>query len=70
VSSRGARLCTLKEMALQLAGFADEREGAVADGTPGAPTLAGLRLAQENGIAAPSYDPNSPIPAAPAKEAK
>ncbi|WP_216592730.1 NADH-quinone oxidoreductase subunit NuoE [Verrucosispora sioxanthis] len=30
--SRGARLCTLKEMAVQLAGFADEREGAVADG--------------------------------------
>src|SRR5688572_4966285 len=36
--SRGARLCTLKEMSLQLAGFADEREGAVADGVPGEPT--------------------------------
>jgi NADH-quinone oxidoreductase subunit E len=70
VSSRGARLCTLKEMALQLAGFADERDGAVADGVPGAPTLAGLRLAQDNGITAPSYDPDSPIPAVPAKEAK
>lgn len=70
VSSRGARLCTLKEMALQLAGFPDDRDGAVADGVPGAPTLAGLRLAQENGVTAPSYDPSAPIPAAPAKEAK
>ena len=39
--TRGARLCTLKEMAVQLAGFADEREGAVADGRPGEPTLRG-----------------------------
>src|SRR5215475_13370630 len=54
-SSRGARLCTLKEMALQLAGFADDREGAVADGVSGAPTLAGLRLAEANGISAPAY---------------
>src|SRR5688572_20672991 len=38
--SRGARLCTLKEMSLQLAGFADEREGAVGDGVAGEPTLA------------------------------
>src|SRR5215475_479859 len=53
--SRGARLCTLKEMALQLAGFADDREGAVADGVSGAPTLAGLRLAEANGISAPAY---------------
>ena len=33
--TRGARLCTLKEMAVQLAGFADERDGAVADGAAG-----------------------------------
>jgi NADH-quinone oxidoreductase subunit E len=69
-SSRGARLCTLKEMAVQLAGFADDREGAVADGVPGAPTLAGLLLAEANGISAPAYDPNAPIPAVPPKEAK
>jgi NADH-quinone oxidoreductase subunit E len=69
-SSRGARLCTLKEMALQLAGFADDREGAVADGVSGAPTLAGLRLAEANGISAPAYDPDAPIPAVPPKEAK
>ncbi|PZG15115.1 NADH-quinone oxidoreductase subunit NuoE [Micromonospora craterilacus] len=75
-SSRGARLCTLKEMAIQLAGFADEREGAVADGVPGEPSLRGLRLAQEHGISVPGFDPNTPIrsgdkpaPATPAKAA-
>jgi NADH-quinone oxidoreductase subunit E len=60
--SRGARLCTLKEMSLQLAGFADEREGAVADGVPGEPTLAGLRLAQKHGISPAGFDLNTPIP--------
>jgi NADH-quinone oxidoreductase E subunit len=59
--TRGARLCTLKEMAVQLAGFADERDGAVADGGPGEPTLRGLRLAQEHGVAVAGFDPNTPI---------
>ncbi|MGC4804837.1 NADH-quinone oxidoreductase subunit NuoE [Micromonospora sp. DT233] len=59
--TRGARLCTLKEMAVQLAGFADEREGAVADGGPGEPTLRGLRLAEQNGISVPGFDPSTPI---------
>ncbi|SCL37698.1 NADH dehydrogenase subunit E [Micromonospora pallida] len=59
--SRGARLCTLKEMSVQLAGFADEREGAVADGVPGEPTLRGLRLAQQHGISVPGFDPSTPI---------
>nr|WP_269749258.1 NADH-quinone oxidoreductase subunit NuoE [Micromonospora rifamycinica] len=59
--TRGARLCTLKEMAVQLAGFADERDGAVADGGPGAATLRGLRLAEQHGITAPTYDPKTPI---------
>ncbi|NES13312.1 MULTISPECIES: NADH-quinone oxidoreductase subunit NuoE [Micromonospora] len=59
--TRGARLCTLKEMAIQLAGFADEREGAVADGGPGEPSLRGLRLAEQHGISVPGYDPNTPI---------
>ncbi|WP_406038807.1 NADH-quinone oxidoreductase subunit NuoE [Micromonospora sp. NBC_00898] len=59
--TRGARLCTLKEMAVQLAGFADERDGAVADGGPGEPTLRGLRLAEQHGIAVPGFDPNTPI---------
>ncbi|MEH1012358.1 NADH-quinone oxidoreductase subunit NuoE [Micromonospora sp. CPCC 206060] len=74
--SRGARLCTLKEMSVQLAGFADTREGAVADGVPGEPTLRGLRLAEQHGISVPGFDPNTPIrrkddpvPATPAKAA-
>lgn len=60
--SRGARLCTLKEMSLQLAGFPDEREGAVADGVAGDPTLVGVRLAQQHGISPAGFDINTPIP--------
>jgi len=66
--TRGARLCTLKEMSLQLAGFADDRQGAVAEGPAGAPTLAGVALAEQARVGAPSYDPKTPIPAAPAKD--
>ena len=58
---RGARLCSLKEMQLQLAGFPDEREGGVADGPAGAPTLRGVRLAQEHGIAVADFNPDTPI---------
>jgi NADH-quinone oxidoreductase subunit E len=61
--SRGARLCTLKEMSLQLAGFPDEREGAVGDGVAGDPTLVGVRLAQKHGISPAGFDINTPIPA-------
>jgi len=68
--TRGARLCSLKEMAIQLAGFAEDREGAVAEGIPGEPTLRGNRLAEQHGITAPDYDPNSAIPTAPAKDSK
>jgi len=68
--TRGARLCSLKEMAIQLAGFADDRDGAVAEGQPGAPTLRGVNLAEQAGVTAPAYDPNTPIPAAPAKDKK
>ncbi|MFY1653760.1 NADH-quinone oxidoreductase subunit NuoE [Solwaraspora sp. WMMB762] len=59
--TRGARLCTLKEMSLQLAGFSDTREGAVADGPAGDPTLRGLRLAQQHGVSVAGFDPNTPI---------
>jgi NADH-quinone oxidoreductase subunit E len=59
--SRGARLCSLKEMQLQLAGFPDVREGAVADGPAGAPTLRGVTLAQEHGIAVADFNPDTPI---------
>lgn len=59
--SRGARLCTLKEMSRQLAGFSDPRPEAVADGVAGDPTLAGLRLAQQHGVSVAGFDPNTPI---------
>jgi NADH-quinone oxidoreductase subunit E len=59
--SRGARICSLKEMQVQLAGFADERDGAVADGPAGAPTLRGVTLAQEHGIAVAGFNPDTPI---------
>jgi NADH-quinone oxidoreductase subunit E len=61
VPSRGARICSLKEMQVQLAGFADEREGAIADGPAGAPTLRGVTLAQEHGIAVANFNPDTPI---------
>ncbi|WP_067687813.1 NADH-quinone oxidoreductase subunit NuoE [Actinoplanes awajinensis] len=59
--SRGARICSLKEMQFQLAGFADPREGAVGDGVAGAPTLRGVRLAQEHGIAVAGFNLDTPI---------
>jgi NADH-quinone oxidoreductase subunit E len=59
--SRGGRLCTLKEMSVQLAGFADDRDDALADGPPGEPSLAGVRLAAEHGITVPDFDPETPI---------
>ena len=59
--SRGARICTLKEMQHQLAGFADDREGAVADGQAGAPTLRGVSLAQEHGVAVANFNIDTPI---------
>jgi NADH-quinone oxidoreductase subunit E len=58
---RGSRLCTLKEMAIQLAGFADDREEAIADGPAGEPTLAGNRLAERYGVSVPGFDPETPI---------
>ncbi len=53
--SRGAPLCTFQEMSRQLAGFADERPGAVDAGPAGEPTLIGARLAVERGESAPAY---------------
>jgi len=65
--SRGARLCTLREISRQLAGYADDRPEAVADGVAGDASLAGLRLAAANGVTAPEFDPTTPI--VPEKEA-
>jgi NADH-quinone oxidoreductase subunit E len=65
--TRGARLCTLREISRQLAGFAEDRPEALADTVAGDASLAGLRLAQANGVGAPAYDPTTPI--VPEKEA-
>ncbi|MFC7549103.1 NADH-quinone oxidoreductase subunit NuoE [Plantactinospora sp. GCM10030261] len=59
--TRGARLCTLKEMSIQLAGFTDPRDEAIADGRAGEPSLRGLRLAEEHGVSVPGFDPDTPI---------
>jgi NADH-quinone oxidoreductase subunit E len=68
---RGARLCSLKETAMQLAGFSDGRDGALADGPAGAPTLRGVTLAQEHGIAVADFNLDTPInKTKPAREGK
>ena len=59
--TRGARLCSFAEIEMLLAGFPDERPGALADGPAGAPTLAGARLAEETGVVVPGFDPSTPI---------
>jgi NADH-quinone oxidoreductase subunit E len=59
--SRGARLCTLKELAVQLAGYPDPRAEAVADTVAGEPTLRGNRLAEQYNISVADFDPDTPI---------
>jgi NADH-quinone oxidoreductase subunit E len=59
--SRGARLCTLKELAVQLAGFPEARPEALADGVAGDATVRGTRLVEEYGVSVPAYDPDTPI---------
>ena len=55
--TRGAPLCSFREISRQIAGFVDQRpEAARATGT-GPPTEAGVRLAQERGEQAPGYPP-------------
>ena len=61
VPSRGGQICSLKEMQLQLAGFADPREESVAAGPAGPPTLRGVTLAQEHGIAVADFNIDTPI---------
>lgn len=50
--TRGAPICTFKQIERQLAGFPDERPDALAGGgSGGEPTFAGLRLAESHGMA-------------------
>lgn len=66
VPSRGASLCTFRETERILAGFPDERPGAVeAGGTAGGPTLAGLRVARTLSMTAPTTHEPSDEGAAP-----
>lgn len=53
--SRGARLCTFREISRQLAGFADERPDDVDQASVGGPTVVGARLAVQKGQTAPAY---------------
>jgi NADH-quinone oxidoreductase subunit E len=59
--TRGAPLCTFKEISRQLAGFVDERPGAVDAGPAGEPTLVGNRLAVQRGETAPAYGAPAPL---------
>ncbi|AJW39376.1 NADH-ubiquinone oxidoreductase chain E [Rhodococcus sp. B7740] len=52
--TRGAPLCTFRETERILAGFADDRPGALeSSGSAGEATLAGLRYAREHSMSAP-----------------
>lgn len=65
--TRGAPLCTYRETERILAGFPDERPGAVeASGGAGPATLAGLRLAKGEGT--PRVGPPRPAPPAQSEE--
>jgi NADH-quinone oxidoreductase subunit E len=56
--TRGAPLCSFRDTARILAGFADQREGAN-DARTGDATLAGLRIAHERGMSAPPISESS-----------
>ncbi|MGX7733004.1 NADH-quinone oxidoreductase subunit NuoE [Rhodococcus sp. 2H158] len=59
--TRGAPLCTFRQTARILAGFPDERPGALAaGGSAGTASLAGLRIARERGMRAPAPEPEQP----------
>lgn len=68
--SRGAPLCTLREISVQLAGFDEERTAGLEGTAQGGATLAGARLASEAGIAAPAFDPAAPLRTKEPEEAK
>jgi NADH-quinone oxidoreductase subunit E len=59
--TRGAPLCSFREISRQLAGFPDERPDALDAGPAGEPTLVGNRLAVRRGETAPAYDAPTPL---------
>src|SRR5947208_8372806 len=56
--SRGAPLCSFREISRQIAGFVDHRPESRTAAGSGAPTEVGVRLAQERGEEAPGYNPD------------
>jgi NADH-quinone oxidoreductase subunit E len=55
--TRGAPLCSFKEISRQIAGFVDDRPESRTAAGSGAPTEAGVRLAQAKGESAPGVPP-------------
>ena len=53
--TRGAPLCSFREIERQIAGLVDERDVSLTATATGAPTERGVRLAIERGETAPSY---------------
>jgi NADH-quinone oxidoreductase subunit E len=53
--TRGAPLCTYRQIERQIAGFFDERPEALEAAATGGPTEVGVRLAVERGESAPGY---------------
>jgi NADH-quinone oxidoreductase subunit E len=70
IPSRGAPLCTLREISVQLAGFDEERTAGLEGNAQGDATLAGARLAAEAGVTAPAFDPTAPLLSKEPEEAK
>jgi len=67
--TRGAPLCTFREIERQIAGFADGRPEALSAPGAGDPSTAGVRLAVERRQSAPSYSTSADAGAsAPQKE--
>jgi NADH-quinone oxidoreductase subunit E len=55
--TRGAPLCSFKQIERQIAGFFDERPEALEAEATGRPTEAGVKLAVRRGESAPAYGP-------------
>jgi NADH-quinone oxidoreductase subunit E len=62
--TRGAPLCTFREVSRQLAGLGDPRPDAVDAAAGGEPTLIGLRIAAERSESAPAYPDGRGVAAA------
>jgi NADH-quinone oxidoreductase subunit E len=58
--TRGAPLCTFRQIERLLAGYGDPRPEAVAGGPVGEPTRVGVLVAAERGESAPAYPQDQP----------